>query len=86
MPRALTIQRTTVTPRERERFNERLRRKAEYYAKANCRFWVFEETGLPGAFLEFFEASDAATLAKAHAGAPEQILDPNRVYQEVELK
>lgn len=87
MARALTIQRTTVTPQERERFHQRLRRKAEYYAKANCRFWVFEEAGLPGAFLEFFEASDAATLAKAHAGAPEpMILDPNRVYQEVELK
>ena len=88
MARALTIQRTTVTPNERERFHERLRRRADYYTKANCRFWVFEEAGLPGAFLEFFEASDAATLAKAHAGAPEQIqiLDPNRVYQEVELK
>ena len=87
MARALTIQRTLVTPPERERFHEKLRRKQAYYAKANCRFWVFEEAGLPGAFLEFFEASDAATLAKAHAGAPEpMILDPNRVYQEVELK
>jgi len=86
MPRALTIQRTLVTPPERERFHERLRRKANYYASMNCRFWVFEETGLPGAFLEFFEANDAATLSKAHAGAPEQVLDPNRIYQEVELK
>jgi hypothetical protein len=86
MPRALTIQRTLVTPPERERFQEKLRRKQEYYSKANCRFWVFEETGLPGAFLEFFEAADAQTLAKAHAGAPEPVLDPNRVYAEVELK
>jgi hypothetical protein len=36
--------------------------------------------------LEFFEAPDAETLARAHAGAPELILDPNRVYMEVELK
>lgn len=86
MPRALTIQRTLVTPPDRERFQVKLRKKADYYTKANCRFWVFEEAGLPGAFLEFFEASDAETLAKAHAGAPEQVLDPNRVYQEVELK
>ena len=56
MPRALTIQRTLVTPPDRERFHEKLRRKQEYYTKANCRFWVFEEAGLPGAFLEFFEA------------------------------
>ena len=60
MPRALTIQRTLVTPPDRERFHEKLRRKQEYYAKANCRFWAFEEAGLPGAFLEFFEAPDAA--------------------------
>lgn len=86
MSRALTIQRTLVTPPDRERFQERLRRKAEYYGKANCRFWVFEEAGLPGAFLEFFEAADAATLSKAHAGAPESVLDPNRIYQEVEFK
>ena len=46
---------------------------------------MFEETGLPGAFLEFFEAPDAKTLAKAHASAPERVLDPARIYHEVEL-
>ncbi|HEX3867289.1 MAG TPA: hypothetical protein VHV78_11065 [Gemmatimonadaceae bacterium] len=86
MPRALTIQRTLVTPPERERFHERLRRKKAYYVGANCQFWVFEEASLPGAFLEFFEAQDAETLARAHAGAPEPVLDPNRVYTEVEFR
>jgi hypothetical protein len=86
MPRALTIQRTLVTPPERERFHEKLRRKHAYYQTANCRFWVFEEAGLPGAFLEFVEASDAETLSRAHAAAPEPVLDPNRVYTEVELR
>ena len=86
MPKALTIQRSTVPTTERANYTKRLKALRSHYSAANCRFWVFEETGLPGAFLEFFEASDAATLAKAHAGAPEQILDPNRVYQEVELK
>jgi hypothetical protein len=86
MPRALTIQRTLVTPPDRAKFHERLRKKQAYYAQANCRFWAFEEAGLPGAFLEFFEAEDSATLARAHAAAPEQVLDPNRVYVEVELK
>lgn len=85
MARALTIQRTLVTPPERARFHERLRRKRAYYASAKCRFWAFEEAGLPGAFLEFFEAEDAETLARAHAGAPEPVLDPNRMYAEVEL-
>jgi len=86
MPRALTIQRTLVTPPDRAKFHERLRKKQAYYAQAKCRFWAFEEAGLPGAFLEFFEADDPATLARAHAAAPEQVLDPNRVYVEVELK
>jgi len=86
MPRALTIQRTLVTPPDRDRFHEKLRRKHEYYTKANCRFWAFEEAGLPGAFLEFFEAADAETLARAHAAAPEPVLDPNRVYAEVEFR
>jgi hypothetical protein len=85
MARVLTVQRTLVTPPERARFHERLRRKQEHYTRANCRFWAFEEVGLPGAFLEFFEAPDAETLARAHAAAPEVILDPNRVYTEVEL-
>lgn len=86
MARALTIQRTLVTPPERERFHEKLRRKREYYTGANCRFWVFEEAGLPGAFLEFVEAGDPETLSRAHASAPEPVLDPNRVYTEVELR
>jgi hypothetical protein len=86
MSRALTIQRTLVTPPDRAKFHEKLKRKQEYYAKAKCRFWAFEEAGLPGAFLEFFEADDPATLARAHAAAPEPVLDPNRVYTEVELR
>ena len=85
MARALTIQRTLVTPPDRERFHEKLKKKQAYYAKANVRFWAFEEAGLPGAFLEFFEANDPETLARAHASAPEPVLDPNRVYTEVEL-
>lgn len=85
MPRALTIQRTLVVPNERDRFAERVARKQAYYAQAGCRYWVFEERALPGAFLEFFEASDSATLSRAHAAAPEPVLDAGRIYIEVEL-
>jgi hypothetical protein len=85
MSRALTVQRTLVTPNERERYQERLKRKQQYYSQAKCRFWVFEEADLPGAFLEFIEAADADTLARAHASAPEPSLDPARIYTEVEL-
>ena len=85
MPRALTIHRTTVTPADRPRYFERLKRKRAYYTSANCRFWVFEEAGLPGAFLEFVEAPDTQTLAQAQAAAPDPLLDPGRVYTEVEI-
>ena len=85
MPRALTVQRTLVTPPERKKFAQKLKLKREHYAQANCHYWVFEEAGLPGAFLEFCEAPDAATLTRAHASAPERVLDPARIYHEVEL-
>ncbi len=85
MSRALTIQRTLVTPSEREKFFERVARRRAFYAKANCRYWLFEEASLPGAFLEFFEGADAATLARAHAGSPDPVLDAARIYREVEL-
>ena len=46
---------------------------------------MFEETSLPGAFIEFTEADDEQTLTTAHANAPHKTLDPSRVYQEVPL-
>ena len=85
MARVLTMHRTIVPPPERKKYFERLKAKRDYYERARCRFWACEEAGLPGAFLEFFEASDAATLSAAHAGAPESVTDPKRIYKEVEL-
>lgn len=85
MPRALTMHRTVVPPADRERFLERMRAKEAHYTAAGCRFWVFEEAALAGAFIEFCEANDARTLTAAHAAAPERILDPARIYQIVEL-
>lgn len=85
MPRALTVQRMLVPPQERKRYAERLVRRKRYFAGANCRFWAFEEEALPGAFLEFIEAPDVETLTRAHASAPDPILDAGRVYIEVEL-
>ena len=85
MSRALTVQRTLVTPADRERFFERMKRKKQHYSAAKCHFWVFEEASLPGAFLEFVEATDAQTLARAHAASPDPTVDPARIYSEVEL-
>jgi hypothetical protein len=85
MPKALTIQRSTVPSTERANYTKRLKALHSHYASANCRFWVFEETSLPGAFIEFTEADDEQTLTTAHASAPHKTLDPSRVYQEVPL-
>ncbi|GAC1649363.1 MAG: hypothetical protein NVS4B3_06330 [Gemmatimonadaceae bacterium] len=79
------MQRTIVPPQERKRYMQRMAEKKAYYASRSCRFWVFEEAALPGAFLEFYESATAAALADAHAAAREPVLDPARVYREVEL-
>ena len=62
-----------------------MKARKDYYKRANCEFWVFEETALGGAFIEFVEAADADTLEAAHSAAPEPVLDPARIYTEVEL-
>lgn len=85
MPRALSMQRSVVTPGDREKFFERMRSRESHYASAGCQFWVFEEAALSGAFIEFTEAPDVATLRRAHASAAEPPLDPSRIYSLVEL-
>jgi hypothetical protein len=83
--KALTIQRTLVPKADREKYFERVRRKQSHYSAAKCRFWVFEEAALPGAFIEFYEADEPETLAKAHDAAPDRILDASRIYLQVEI-
>ena len=65
MGKALTIQRTTVPAGERGKYFERLAACSSHYKAANCRFWVYEESALPGAFIEFTEADDVTTLVQA---------------------
>jgi hypothetical protein len=64
---------------------EKLRARRAYYANAKCRFWVFEESDLAGAFIEFIESDDPGTLEQALAGAPDHVVDAARIYREVEL-
>lgn len=85
MARALSMQRSIVPAGDRAKYFEKLRARKEHYLAAGCKFWVFEEAALAGAFIEFSEAPDAATLAAAHAASPGSVLDPARIYIEVEL-
>ncbi len=84
--RALALQRTIVTPAERDRYFERARALRAHYARSQCRYWVFEDAELPGAFIAFAEAADPAALSAAMAEAPEDtVVDRGRVYREVQL-
>jgi len=85
MARALTIQRSVIPAADRARHLERLRAKRDHYRSKQCRYWVFEEAGVHGAFLEFVEADTAETLTAAHASAPDSPIDATRVYVELEL-
>ena len=85
MARALTIQRSVIPAADRARHLERLRAKRDHYRSRQCRYWVFEEAGVHGAFLEFVEADSAETLTAAHASAPDSPIDATRVYVELEL-
>jgi hypothetical protein len=85
VPRALSIKRSIVPLAERARYLDRLKARKDHYKRAGCEFWVFEEAALAGAFIEFVEAANAATLETAHSAAPEPVLDPARIYTEVEL-
>jgi hypothetical protein len=85
MARALSIHRTTVPAGERKRYLEQVKATKSHYTANGCRFWVFEQTGLSGAFLEFTEAADEKTLVAAHEKLPERLTAGPRVYAEVEL-
>lgn len=83
--RALAMKRTIVPLPERLRYLARLQKRKAYFAEAGCRFWVFEEAELNGAFIEFAESDDRETLHAALRDAPDLIMDVNRIYQEVPL-
>jgi hypothetical protein len=83
--RAMSIRHTIVPSAERDEFRDRAGRSSKHYSAAGCNYWLFEESALPGAYVEFFEAPDPETLQRAHNAAPQPILESARMYVEVEL-
>lgn len=73
---------TVVTGSDRDAFRTRARDTRAHYSAAGCHYWVYEEDGLQGAYVEFFEGPDAETLTRAHRGATQP---PSRLYIEVDL-
>ena len=85
MPRAISMRQTVVPTGDRDEFIERASRSRAHYGGRGCSYWLFEEATLPGAYVEFFEASDRSKLLEAHRDAPQPILESARMYVEVEL-
>jgi hypothetical protein len=85
VPRAIAMRHTVAPAPERDEFRERARQSLAHYSSSGCRYWLFEESGLPGAYVEFFEAGDPDTLQRAHRSAPAPLSDNARLYVEVEL-
>ena len=85
MTRVLTIAHTKVPNEAREAAVGRMRARHAHYAAARCNHWVFEDARNPGDFTEFAEATDAATLAAAHASAPDPLPGGPHLLQEVVL-
>jgi hypothetical protein len=79
------MKRTIVPLPDRARYLQRLAKLQSYFKSKGCHFWVFEEMALNGAFIEFTESADRETLAAALAESPEQVLDANRIYQEISI-
>ena len=67
MPRALTIERSKVARHERDAYFTGLRERRDRLKAAACNFWVYEDPGEPGLFIEFTEARDVDTLAAGRA-------------------
>lgn len=85
MARTLAMHRVTVPTRDREKYLRQVSERARHYLEANCRFWVFEDSEMRGAFVEFVEADSADILLDAHKDAPGQILEPRPIYNKVEI-
>jgi hypothetical protein len=84
VPRALTIERSKVSRHERDAYFAGLRDRRDRLKAADCNFWVYEDPGEPGLFVEFTEARDADTLVAGRAAVSESE-DGAQILTEVEL-
>ncbi|MDF2772050.1 MAG: hypothetical protein K0S86_1544 [Geminicoccaceae bacterium] len=84
MPRALTIVRSKVARHERDAYFAGLRDRRDRLRAAQCNFWVYEDPGDPGLFIEFTEARDSDTLVAAHAAVADAEAAPP-ILTEVDL-
>ncbi|MGQ0648712.1 MAG: hypothetical protein ACT4P7_14220 [Gemmatimonadaceae bacterium] len=84
MPRALSTHGLHFPVEQREAVMASLRERKAQLRQHDCNFWVFEDRTLPGVMIEFYEARDGDTLARAREAAG---VDPRGqpILSEVEL-
>lgn len=66
-------------------FYDIVRLRRAYFEAAGCRYWVFQERGVPGTFIEFAEGPDVNTLAAALRSQTGNAFD-GPIYSEVETR
>ena len=71
MPRLLVMSERAVTEAERAAYLQTLAVRRERAAAASANFWVFEQEGARGLFLEFVEAGSVDALERAVAASRE---------------
>lgn len=85
MPRVLAMTQRTLDAAELSDFYDTVRLRKVYFEAAGCRYWIFEQRTAPGTFLEFAEAPDADTLAKALRAQPADTFN-GPLFSEVETR
>lgn len=71
MPRLLVMVERAVTELQRAAYLQTLAVRCERAAAASANFWVFEQQGQRGRFLEFVEAGSAEALESAISAVSE---------------
>jgi hypothetical protein len=66
-------------------FYDMIRLRRLYFEAAGCRYWVFQERGAPGTFIEFAEGPDMNTIAAALRSQSGNAFD-GPMYTEVETR
>ncbi len=84
MPKVLAVMSATVGDEEIAGYRTKISRRREHFRHAGCRYWVFQADDPRGAFMEFVEADDRATLSAALAAAPDRFDVEPPIYHEME--
>lgn len=85
MARALVELRASVAPGERDTFLARARSRQAALEAIGVSYWVFERTDRPGEMVQYVEARDPTTLARARTLLAVEAGERDVTLQQLEL-